>query len=126
VALLSEAATTLGFNPRYRLDGLIDQRISDSIGFQLLAVLREALSNVVRHAGASTTSVEVTVTDTDLVVTVIDDGTGAGTGERLGGQGLASLRHRAEALGGTLEVGAGAEGTGTTVCWQVPLRTEGS
>ncbi|MGI8776730.1 MAG: GAF domain-containing protein [Acidimicrobiales bacterium] len=121
MALVAEAAGSLGFKPGLHLDGPIDERISDATGAQLLAVLREALSNVVRHAGASTTSVAVEVTDTDLVVTVIDDGVGAGAGERLGGQGLASLHHRAEALGGTLEVGAGTDGTGTTVRWQVPL-----
>jgi len=124
VALVAEAAGSLGFEPRLHLGGPVDERISDAIGAQLLAVLREALSNVVRHAGATTTSVVVEVTDTDLVVTVIDDGVGAGVGERPGGQGLASLHHRAEALGGALEVGAGTDGTGTTVRWQVPLDPE--
>ncbi len=124
VALATEAAAILGFEPRVRVDGLINERVSAATGVQMLAVLREALSNVVRHAGASRASVAVKMTDTDLVVTVIDDGVGAGAGERLGGQGLASLHHRAEALGGILEVGAGADGTGTTVRWQVPLGTD--
>jgi len=122
-ALVAEAASSLGFEPRLRLDGSIDERVGDATGAQLLAVLREALSNVVRHAGASRTSVAVEVTDTDLVVTVIDDGVGAGSGGRIGGQGLASLHHRAEALGGGFDVGAGADGTGTTVRWQVPLES---
>jgi signal transduction histidine kinase len=62
----------------------------------------------------------VEVTATDLVASVIDDGVGAGEGERPGGRGLASLKHRAEVLGGTLEIQAGA-GLGTTVRWHVPL-----
>ncbi len=124
LALATEAAAILGFEPRVRADGLIDARVSDATGVQMLAVLREALSNVVRHAGASRTSVAVEVTDTDVLVTVVDDGVGAGAGERLGGQGLASLHHRAEALGGTLDVGAGADGTGTTLRWKVPLGTD--
>jgi len=124
VTLATEAAAILGFEPRVRADGLIDERVSDATGVQLLAVLREALSNVVRHAGASRTSVAVEVTDTDVLVTVVDDGVGAGAGERLGGQGLASLHHRAEALGGTLDVRAGADGAGTTLRWQVPLGTD--
>ncbi len=126
VALAAEAAASLGFEPQVRLDGLIDDRVGDATGVQLLAVLRESLSNVVRHAGASGAAVVVELTDTDLVATVIDDGVGAGVGERPGGQGLASLHHRAEALGGTLEIGVGADGTGTTVRWQVPIQAAGS
>jgi len=125
VALTTEASASLGFELRVRLEGLIDDRVGDATGFQLLAVLREALSNVVRHAGASSAAVTVEVTDTDLVATVIDDGVGAGAGERPGGKGLASLHHRAEALGGTLEVETGADGTGTTVRWRVPNETGG-
>jgi signal transduction histidine kinase len=121
LALATEATGGLGFEPRVRFEGLIDHGVSDVVGVQLLAVLREALSNVVRHAGASLVTVAVAVTDRDLVATVIDDGVGAGDGERPGGKGLASLRHRAETLGGTLDLRAGAEGTGTAVRWQVPL-----
>jgi signal transduction histidine kinase len=119
--LATEAAASLGFEPWVRFDGLVDHRVGDAIGAQLLAVLREALSNVVRHAGASKVTVQVEVTDADLVAWVIDDGVGAGPGQRPGGKGLASLHHRAEALGGTLELRAGTNGTGTAVRWQVPL-----
>jgi signal transduction histidine kinase len=119
--LATEAAASLGFEPWVRFDGLVDHRVSEAIGVQLLAVLREALSNVVRHAGASEVSVALEVTDVDLVAWVIDDGVGAGSGERAGGKGLASLHHRAEALGGTLELRPGPAGTGTAMRWQVPL-----
>ncbi len=90
VALATEAAAILGFEPRV----CADERVSDATSVQLLAVLREALSNVVRHAGASRTSVAVEVTDTDVLVTVVDDGVGAGAGELLGGQGLARAQRR--------------------------------
>jgi len=126
VALATEAAASLGFDPTVRVDRLIDMRVGDATGVQLLAVLRESLSNVVRHAGASRAEVVVEVSGTDLVATVLDDGVGAGAGERPGGQGLPSLHHRAAALGGTLEVTAGADGSGTTVRWQVPLGTDGT
>ena len=93
---------------------------------QLLAVLREALSNVVRHAGASHVTVAVEVTDHELAALVIDDGVGPGPGDRPGGRGVASLHHRAENLGGTLDLKAGADGTGTIMRWQVPLRPHNS
>ncbi len=121
LSLATEAAPNLGFEPTVRFEGLIDHRVGAAIGTQLLAVLREALSNVVRHAGASKVAVEVVVTQIDLVATVSDDGIGAGPGERAGGKGLASLHHRAAALGGTLDMQAGAGGVGTTMRWQVPI-----
>jgi signal transduction histidine kinase len=124
LALALEAAPSLGFEPKVRFEGLIDHRVDDAVGVQLLAVLREALSNVVRHAGASQVTLSVAVTDVDLVATIVDNGVGAGPGERPGGKGLASLNHRAEALGGTLELHVGADGTGTTVRWHVPLITD--
>ncbi len=122
LALVTDAAASLGFEPGVRVSDLVDGNVPDAVGIQLLAVLREALSNVVRHAGASQVNVTVDITVADLVTTVVDDGVGAGPGERPGGKGLASLHHRAEALGGTLELRAGADGAGTSVCWRVPLR----
>ncbi|MDQ2826267.1 MAG: histidine kinase, partial [Actinomycetota bacterium] len=124
--LVSEATASLGFRPTLRLEGPVDHGVDDAIGAQLLAVLREALSNVVRHAGASVVTVTVEVSGAELITTVTDDGAGAGAGRRPGGNGLASLHHRAEALGGTLRLEAGANGRGTTVRWRVPLSPEGA
>lgn len=121
LALATEVAASLSFEPHVRFEGLIDLGVDDAIGVQLVAVLREALSNVVRHAEASSVLVSIVVTETDLVATISDDGVGLGAGERPGGKGLASLRHRADALGGTLELAPGDDGTGTSVRWQVPL-----
>jgi signal transduction histidine kinase len=124
LALAAEATASLGFEPQMRFDGLIDLRVGATLGEQLLAVLREALSNAVRHARASSVSVTLELTEIDLIATVTDNGVGAGPGERVGGKGLASLRHRADALGGTLELTPGADGTGTAVRWQVPLQAD--
>jgi signal transduction histidine kinase len=127
LALAGEASHGLGFEPAVRFTGdFLDRGVTAEIGAQLLAVLREALANVVRHAGASVVSVDIEVTAEELTATVMDDGVGAGPGERPGGRGLASLRHRAEAFGGTLELGTGPDGTGTRVSWRVPLTTPGA
>jgi len=122
LALATESAANLGFEPMVRFEGMVEHRVDDAIGIQLLVVLREALSNVVRHAAASRVTVRISVTGTELVAQIIDDGVGVGLGQRPGGKGLASLLHRAVALGGTFDVRAGADGKGTAVCWQVPLR----
>jgi len=120
LALATEAAASLRFEPRVRLDGPLDHGVPPQVGDQLLAVLREALSNVVRHAGASRVVVAVEATGTRLVATVSDDGVG-GAAERAGGKGIVNLRNRAEALGGSLTLSAGTDGKGTVVRWEVPL-----
>lgn len=79
---------------------------------QVLAwVVREAATNVLRHAGASRCRIAVTRTDSGVRLEVRDDGTGGpvqAPGDRVGG--LDGLRHRLDALGGSLEAGPGPDG----------------
>lgn len=82
------------------------------------AVLREALSNVVRHAGATTVTVTVAVGD-DLCLEVSDNGRGMVAGTP--GRGLDNFQSRAAAAGGTVTVESTAM-EGTTVRWRAPLR----
>ncbi|HET9500493.1 MAG TPA: sensor histidine kinase [Marmoricola sp.] len=83
-------------------------------------VAQEALTNVVRHAGATRADVRVTLRPDGLVLTVTDNGSGPGTGPttpRPGGVGLGSMRGRAEEIGGTLHIdSAPAQGT-RVVLW---------
>ncbi|WP_347222402.1 sensor histidine kinase, partial [Mycolicibacterium poriferae] len=81
------------------------------------AVVREAVSNVVRHAGATALTVSVTVED-DLVIEVVDNGRGIDAD--ITGSGLTNLRRRAEELGGSFAVVASADG-GTCLTWRAPL-----
>jgi signal transduction histidine kinase len=85
---------------------------------QLLAVLREAISNITRHALADHADVEVQVGSRELVLVVTDDGTGIPP-ERTE-SGLRNARRRASGLGGSLEVSANKP-HGTTFTWRVPL-----
>ena len=75
LALSREAAGALGFPPRCFFDGPVDSGVEDAIAVELLATLREGLSNVARHAQATRVDVEVVVTDR-VVLRVIDDGVG--------------------------------------------------
>src|SRR5690606_4071212 len=70
--LVDEMADNLGFRPRLRLDGPVDSAVTDALRPDLLAVLREALSNVVKHARASAVDVAVTASAGTLSVTVTD------------------------------------------------------
>jgi signal transduction histidine kinase len=122
LTLAGEAAGSLGFQPRLHLDGPIDHAVPDDIAAHLMAVLRETLSNVARHACAS--NVEVTVkarSGLQLVASVTDDGVGMSSTSRPGGRGMENITRRAEALGGDVRVGSAAGERGTTVTWQVPL-----
>jgi signal transduction histidine kinase len=116
----AEAARPLGFEPTVRFDGPVDAAVTDDVAEHLLAVLREALANVARHAEAHHVTVEVAA-GADLVLAVVDDGKG-GAGATAPGVGLRNMAQRARALRGTLEVGPGPAG-GTRVRWGVPLRS---
>ena len=117
--VIGEYAQTLGFEPRVRLDGPIDSTVPDEIAEHVLSVLREALSNVARHAEASRVDVLLDV-DEHLLLRVSDDGRGP-SGESSGGFGLRNMRSRAEVLGGAMSLEP-AMGGGTTMEWRVPLR----
>jgi signal transduction histidine kinase len=84
----------------------------------LYRIVSEAVTNTVRHAHATTCAVALTTLDGTLVATVTDDGRGL-NGSASGGNGLATMRERAEELGGTLEVRS--HGMGTTVTATLPL-----
>ncbi|MEQ1785769.1 MAG: GAF domain-containing protein [Acidimicrobiales bacterium] len=118
LSLVREAAGPLGFEPRVLLDGPIDSGLDDKVGAELLATLREALSNVARHAEARHVEVEVLL-DADLVLRVIDDGIGPPTASTRRGKGLANMETRAQVLGGELRIRTGVE-RGTELEWRVP------
>jgi PAS domain S-box-containing protein len=113
------AATALGFQPRLHFEGPVDTRIPSEMVPDVLAVVREALSNTARHARAGTAQVRVAVGEGNLEVEITDDGRGAEGRTR--SSGLSNLRARAEGRGGSLEVGAGRQGKGTRLQWRVPL-----
>jgi signal transduction histidine kinase len=81
------------------------------------AVVREAVSNAVRHAGATRLAVTVKVED-DVCIEVIDNGRGV-PGD-ITGSGLTSLHHRAQQAGGAFTI-ADATGGGTVLRWSAPL-----
>jgi signal transduction histidine kinase len=112
------AAGALGFRPTLETSGPVDSAVPDDIVPEILAVLREALANIARHANASTARVSVRAADRQVVVLVEDDGNGADPAHIRGG--LLNMRERALDLGGTFAVGRGTAG-GTLVDWRVPL-----
>ncbi|MEY2476865.1 MAG: hypothetical protein QOG87_2180 [Actinomycetota bacterium] len=125
LTIVTEAAPSLGFEPFLRLDGPLESEVDDEAGRQMLTVLREALSNVIRHARARRVEVEVSVHHGELVMRVSDDGVGLGDPVTGTGRGLPNMTKRAEALGGTCAVGTPPVGAGTRVEWRVPASAGG-
>jgi signal transduction histidine kinase len=125
LALSGDASGSLGFEPRVLFDGPVDSEVSTGSGGELVAVLRVALSNAARHAGASSVDVEVVVDGEDVRLVVRDDGRGFDPSEtRERGLGLRNMRVRAERLGGAIEVRSAPGGAGTTLEWRAPRRVQ--
>jgi len=122
VAQVGQAAETLGFTPALRMSGLLDTDVPDDHREQLLAVLREALSNAARHAHATAVEVTAEATANALRLRVTDNGRGLDpTATRR--SGLANIRTRAENLGGTFTLTPN-QPTGTALEWTVPLHVD--
>ncbi|GGS89317.1 histidine kinase [Streptomyces tanashiensis] len=120
VKAVDEVATTLGFAPALRMEGLLETDVPHEAAEEVIAVIGEALTNVARHARAHSAEVSVVAEDGVLAVTVRDDGTGIPQGGSR--SGLRNLSERAERLGGTLSVQARAEPrSGTILEWRIPL-----
>jgi nitrate/nitrite-specific signal transduction histidine kinase len=118
LALAGELTPTLSFRPEVTFEGLVDTLISEEVAENLLATLRESLTNVARHAKASHVSVRVAVRD-DIVLEVADDGRGFPFEVAGSGRGISNMQRRAEDMNGQLTV-EGRAGGGTVVRWRVP------
>ncbi|MCQ4042084.1 GAF domain-containing sensor histidine kinase [Streptantibioticus rubrisoli] len=122
---LGQASVPLGFAPSVRFTGAVDALVSDTTAKNLIAALRETLSNAFRHARASRIDIHVDATVTlpsgrsGVRLTVVDDGIGIPEGGRR--SGLRNLSRRAEALGGSSSYGEGPDGVGAQVVWEAPL-----
>ena len=119
--LVSELTPILPAPPRVGFDGALDTMVRAEIADHLLHVVREALTNVAKHAQASEVRLRLTADHQDVTLTVSDDGTGLPAAPR-GGRGLKNLRSRAVDLGGSFSAASRAEGGGTVLTWRVPVR----
>jgi signal transduction histidine kinase len=116
--LVQTAAQTLGFRPVLDTSGPVDSAIPDDIKTEIVAVLGEALSNIARHARATSARVSVRAADGEVVVCVEDDGIGCDPDRAR--SGIVNMGERAHNRGGTLEISSVSEGAGTQLTWRVP------
>ena len=116
--VVDEATPTLGFRAALTINGPVASVADPALSDNVVAALREALSNAGRHARATAVDVHIAAGD-ELLLEVRDNGCGL-PAELVHRGGLQNLRERAEKLGGTFTVLSSDEGT--SVCWSVPLR----
>ncbi|TMR91427.1 sensor histidine kinase [Nonomuraea basaltis] len=95
----------------------MDGRVAEPVEVAAYYVVSESLTNIGKHAQATSATVHVTRVDGQVVVEVVDDGTGGADTER--GSGLRGLADRVEALGGRLRVWS-PRGGGTRVRAELP------
>ena len=123
--VVAQVTALLPFEPDVRFIGPIDAVVPDAVIDDLVAVTREALTNIGRHAHATQAVLTLTADPTSLILEVIDDGNGMGNTDRR--SGLDNLRYRAENHGGTLVITPAAstqrgwQREGTHLRWSIPL-----
>ena len=103
----------IGLVPDLRIEGDLES-LTPELEADLVAVVREGLANVVRHAGASSVSVRLSIEDT-IQIEVADDGVGVSPAAVQ--SGLANLRERAESHGGSLSLRRRTP-RGTVLLWE--------
>jgi PAS domain S-box-containing protein len=119
--ILAQSARVLGFSPRLRIEGALENMVSGALRVDLAASLREALGNVARHSQATVVSVELVVHDYTLTMRVIDNGVGLPKDAQSSpGNGLRNLSARAKDHGGSCDLRPIKTG-GTLVEWIVPV-----
>jgi signal transduction histidine kinase len=113
----AEAARGRSLSPSVRIGGPVDTLVPPDVGVHAVAVVREAVSNATRHAGASAVTLTVEAGE-DLLIEVVDDGVGIDPGAAR--SGLRNLEERARECHGELAVRPEPLG-GTRLRWRVPL-----
>jgi signal transduction histidine kinase len=115
-----------GIKAELDADSLLDGALPELAEVQLLRIVQEALTNVRKHAGATKVRVTIRRNGGEIVTTVADDGVGIAPKSRptigVPQFGMSTMRERAEALGGTLEVESKPQ-EGTTIIVRLPAST---
>ncbi|MEU4266927.1 histidine kinase [Streptomyces sp. NPDC026092] len=122
---LVDRVRTSGLDVTYDTTGGV-RALPAAVGATVHRIVQEALTNVVKHAGARTAAVRLAYEDGVVEVVVTDDGRGPRRGARPAGgegHGLVGIRERAAAHGGTAVTGPGPDGRGFEVRVELPVRT---
>lgn len=117
--VVSDSSPGLMSSPRLTFTGPVDLMVDGELADDVVAVVREGLANIIRHAAATTVGVAIVVNDEDVTVTIDDDGRGMPDGSRRA-SGTHNLAARALTRDGSFTLDTRAEG-GTRLRWMAPL-----
>jgi signal transduction histidine kinase len=117
-----DVTTVLGFAPAVSFAGLVDTVVDTELTDDVIACVRESLTNVGRHARASSASVDVELVGSQLIIQVADNGVGM-PDQPTRRSGIANLAKRAEKHGGSLRFSP-REGGGTLLEWTVSVASQ--
>jgi len=117
--VVAEVQPGLRGDPRVDFDGPLDSVATADLVSDVIAVVREGLVNVARHASASAVVLSIHATTARLTVTISDDGVGVGDAVRR--SGLDNMRMRAENRNGSMVIAEVPDLGGTTLVWTVPI-----
>jgi signal transduction histidine kinase len=117
---VSDVTAALGFAPHVAFAGLLDLALPPGLEDDILACIRESLTNIAKHAQATSAMVDVALVGDKITITITDDG--VGVGEPVRHSGIANLQARAQNWGGSYDLGPGVSGRGTAAVWTAQLR----
>jgi ligand-binding sensor domain-containing protein/signal transduction histidine kinase len=121
----SDVLTARNVNLAFRADGLDSaRRVAPDFRRHVYLIFKESVNNAARHSGCSRVEVLLDFSQQGLSLQVRDDGRGLDVAAAFDGHGLDTMRQRALALGGRLEI-VSQPGEGTTVTVQVPMGRRG-
>ncbi len=103
------------------IDSDIEAHLAVNVGHDVLALVRETLSNAAKHAKANLVTVVARSSNDTLTIDIADDGKGFDVTALTGGQGLRNLQNRAEHIGGRCTI-TSAPGVGTRTQFLIPIR----
>jgi signal transduction histidine kinase len=120
IALVRELRDTVGFELGVSFDGAVNTAVSEKVAEHLMATIREAVTNIERHAHATEATIALSANDGHCQLRVADNGRGLDGNGRDGGLGLTNMRRRAEKLNGEFDLMSAPTG-GTVLMWRVPF-----
>jgi signal transduction histidine kinase len=116
IDLANELAPALATTPTVSFSGPVDLVVTEELAADVIAVAREALVNIVKHADAAHSSVSLAVLESEILLKIEDDGHGAAQATRR--SGVANLEERALRRGGVFHFDSDLDGT--RLSWRVP------
>ena len=120
-ALVRDLSGIVSFTIALRFDGPVDSTIPHVASEHIVAVVREAVTNIEKHAQATTATVFLSARGTLCRLQITDNGRGLRADwPSSGGRGMVNIEGRAQGLGGSFGILIAADG-GTILDWQIPI-----